>query len=97
MAEHLVKLWISTAGDPSGLDWQAWLPKDITIEHAEVDTFPWGDVERVITWSITRPLSPEEWRDLVDAEGHVLARIVGDSGFQGMAGPIPVEMEDESQ
>ena len=86
MAEHLVKLWIRSDEDPSGIDWQAWLPKGITFEHAEVSSFPWAGVEHVITWWITRALSPEEWRDLVDAEGDVLARIVGESQFQGMAG-----------
>ena len=95
MAERLVKLWIRSDDDPSGIDWQAWLPKGITVEHAEVSSFPSADVEHVITWWITRPLSREEWRDLVDAEGDVLARIVGESQFQGMAGPIPMELEDD--
>jgi len=36
MAERLVKLWIHSDDDPSEVDWQAWLPKGITVEHAEV-------------------------------------------------------------
>jgi hypothetical protein len=96
MTERLIKLWIRSDQDPSGVDWQAWLPKGITVEHVEVETFACSGVEHVITWWITRPLSPEERRDLVDAEGDVLARIVGEGQFQGMAGPIPMEMEEGS-
>jgi hypothetical protein len=95
VAEHLVQLWIHADEDPTGIDWQAWLPKGITVEHAEVKIFPWADVEHEITWWITRPLNAKEWRDLVEAEGEALARIVGDNQFQGMAGPIPLEMEDD--
>jgi hypothetical protein len=47
-------------------------------------------------WWITRALSPNEWGDLVEAAGEVLAGIVGDSQFQGMASPIPLELEEGS-
>jgi hypothetical protein len=43
MAEHLVRLWISSDQDPQGVDWQAWLPKGLSVEHAEVTSFPEGE------------------------------------------------------
>jgi hypothetical protein len=95
MAEHLVKLWIRSDDTPSGIDWQAWLPKGITVEQAEVATFPWAGVEHVITWWITRPLNAEEWGELDEGESELLARIVGDGNFQGMAGPIPSALEKQ--
>jgi hypothetical protein len=95
VAEHLVQLWIHADQDPTGIDWQAWLPKGIAVEHVQVKTFPWADVEHEITWWILRPLSAEEWGELDVAESELLGRIVGDSQFQGMAGPIPLEMEND--
>lgn len=94
MAEHLVRLWVTADGDLSGVDWQAWLPRGITVTHADVVSFPWGEVEHVITWWITRRLSCEEWGELDNAADELLARIVGDGYFQGMAGPIPMPAED---
>jgi hypothetical protein len=89
MAEHLVRLWISSDQDPQGVDWQTWLPHGLSVEHAEVTSFPWGDVEHVVTWWITRPLTAEQWDELDNAESAVLARIVGEGNFHGMAGPVP--------
>jgi len=96
MAEHLVQLWIRSDDDPSGIDWQAWLPKGLKVEHARTRTFPWNDVQHEITWWITRRLTLDEWGELDDAESEVLARIVGDEHFIGTAGPIPDPDEDES-
>lgn len=89
MAEHLVQLWIRSDDDPSGIDWQAWLPKSVQVEHVQTRSFPWQDVQHEITWWITRRLTLEEWSELDDAESEVLARIVGDDHFMGTAGPIP--------
>ena len=89
MAEHLVQLWIHSDDDPSGIDWQAWLPKSAKVEHVQTRSFPWKEVQHEITWWITRRLTLEEWNDLDDAESEVLARIVGDEHFAGTAGPIP--------
>jgi hypothetical protein len=94
MAEHLVQLWIRSDDDPSGIDWQAWLPKSVELEHVQTRSFPWRDVHHEITWWITRPLTLREWNDLDDAESEVLARIVGEDHFMGTAGPIPELAED---
>lgn len=94
MAEHLVQLWIRSDDDPSGIDWQAWLPKSVRVEHVQTRSFPWQDVQHEITWWITRRLTLKEWSELDDAESEVLARIVGDDHFMGTAGPIPEISED---
>lgn len=97
MADHLVALWIRSDDDPSGIDWQAWLPKGVRVEHVQTRSFPWSDVQHEITWWITRPLTFEEWNDLDNAESEVLARIVGDDYFAGTAGPIPEISEDHGE
>jgi hypothetical protein len=94
MAEHLVQLWIRSDDIPSGIDWQAWLPKGVQVEHVQTRSFPWKDVQHEITWWITRRLTLAEWSELDDAESEVLARIVGDDYFMGTAGPIPDLSED---
>jgi hypothetical protein len=91
MAEHLVQLWIRSDDDPSGIDWSAWVPKGVKVEHAQTRTFPWQEIQHEITWWITRRLTPEEWNDLDNAEDEVLARIVGADHYIGTAGPIPFE------
>jgi hypothetical protein len=94
MAEHLVQLWIRSDDDPSGIDWQAWLPKSVKVEHVQTRSFPWKDVQHEITWWITRRLTLDEWSELDNAESEVLARIVGEDHFMGTAGPIPELAED---
>lgn len=89
MPEHLISLWVRSDHDPSGVDWQAWLPKGVELAHAEVRTFPSADVEHTIMWWITRRLTADEWGELDDAESEVLVRIVGEGFFQGAAGPVP--------
>lgn len=96
MAEHLIALWVRSDDDPSGVDWQTSLPKGITLEHADVQTFPWRDVQHEIRWWITRRLTAAEWGDLDSAESEVLGRIVGDH-FAGTAGPIPEELEPDAE
>lgn len=88
MSERLVRLWVSGEGDLSALDWQAALPAGVCLEQAEVRSFPWADVAHTITWWITRPLTAEEFDELERAENEVLARIVGDGFFHGIAGPV---------
>lgn len=95
MAEHLVQLWIRSDDDLSGIDWEAWLPKGLKVEHVRTRTFPWGDIQHEITWWITRCLTLDEWCELVDAESEVLARIVGDDHFIGTAGPVPDPADDQ--
>lgn len=95
MAEHLVQLWIRSDDDPSGIDWEAWLPKGLKVEHVRTRTFPWQDIQHEITWWITRRLTLDEWSELDDAESEVLARIVGDDNFIGTAGPVPNEDDGE--
>lgn len=46
MTEHLVKLWSRCEEDPSEVDYQARLPKRISVEHAAVASFPWAGVEQ---------------------------------------------------
>src|SRR5579875_349832 len=89
MAEHFVQLWIRSDDDPSGIDWEAWLPKGLKVEHVHTRTVPWQNIQHEITWWITRRLTLDEWSELDDAESEVLARIVGDGNFYGTAGPVP--------
>lgn len=96
MADHLIALWVRSDDDPTGIDWQELLPEGITLAHAEVQTFPWRDVQHEIRWWITRRLTAEEWGKLDTAESEVLGRIVGDH-FAGTAGPIPEELESEPE
>lgn len=96
MTEHLVQLWIRSDDDPSGIDWEARLPKGVQLEHVQTRTFPWQDVEHEITWWITRRLTIEEWNELDNAESDVLSRIVGDDDFAGTAGPIPFPEQSET-
>jgi hypothetical protein len=94
MAEHLVALWVRSDEPPDKIDWQASLPKGMTLEHVEIQTYPWSDVQHEIRWWITRRLTAEEWGELDTAESEVLGRIVGDH-FSGTAGPIPEERDAE--
>jgi hypothetical protein len=96
MAEHLVQLWIRSDDDPSAVDWEAWLPESVNLEHVQTRTFPWSDVQHEINWWITRRLTPDEWNELDNAESEVLARIVGDDNFAGTAGPIPCAEQSET-
>lgn len=98
MTERLLQFWIESDDDPSGIDWQAWMPKGIRVRQATVTvrTFPWNDIEHTITWWITRRLTLEEWNELDNTESEVLARIVGDGNFIGTAGPIPYPDDDET-
>ena len=96
MSEHLIQLWVSSDSDPEDLDWQQLLPSGFQLTHAQVKTFPWSDVEHEVVWWITRRLTTDEWNNLDNAESEVLARIVGDGNFQGMAGPIPDETGSET-
>ena len=94
MVDHLIAFWVRCDEDPAKIDWQALLPKGMTLDHADVQTFPWRDVQHQIAWWITRRLTAEEWGDLDNAESEVLGRIVGDD-FAGTAGPIPIELEPD--
>lgn len=55
MAEHLVKLWIRSEHDPAGIDWQAWLPKGVEVERAEVTRLPHGDAGQSLDAPVALP------------------------------------------